>query len=229
MTRTWSYSVLKDYETCPQRIKLKLLKAPVPDVPPIRGVEIHALAERFVRGELDRLPAELRRFEQEFEDERQMWVAGTIEVESEWGFTPDWEPVGWFDAWLRVKCDQVQHLENSLSIVDHKTGKSFGNEVPHLQQAQLYALAGFMRYPEINVIETVMRYLDEGKSTRKLWSRDKDCIRLLNQYRKRVSYLMDDRILKPKANRMNCRFCRYSTNDTGSGACAFAVPWETTT
>jgi hypothetical protein len=225
--RAWSYSTLKDYESCPHRIKLKLEKAPVPEqTEENRGTIIHRLCEEFVKGEIEEVPRELRKFEEQFWEDRDSFFEGKMEVEQEWGFTQDWEQCNWFEAWLRVKCDQVLHLaEHELRITDHKSGKKFGNEVPHLQQAQLYALSAFMRYPKVEAIETEMRYLDEGKRTLKLWSRDKDCVRLLAQYNKRVGFFQVDTILKPNANRMNCKYCRYGVTN-GSSACAHAVPWE---
>lgn len=222
----WSYSTLKDYETCAHRIKLKLDKAPVPEQEENRGTIIHRLAEQYVKGEIDELPRELRKFETQFEEDRNAFFEGKLEVESEWGFDPDWNQCSWFDAWLRVKCDQVHHYDAiSLCITDHKTGKRFGNEVPHLQQAQLYALAAFMRYPKVDHIQTVMRYLDHGEVTCRLWDRDKDCVRLMQQYEKRVRWLQMDTVFKPNPNRMNCRFCRYGISN-GSGACGSAIPWE---
>ena len=225
--RAWSYSSLKDYESCPHRIKLKLEKAPVPQQEEEnRGTVVHRLCEEFVKGGIDELPRELRKFEEQFWEDRDAFIAGTMEVEQEWGFDQDWEQCSWYEAWLRVKCDQVHHLaEHELRITDHKTGKKFGNEVPHLQQAQLYALSAFMRYPKVESIETEMRYLDEGKRTLKLWSRDKDCARLLAQYTKRVGFYQVDSILKPNPNRMNCKYCRYGVTN-GSSACAHAIPWE---
>lgn len=224
--RSWSYSSLKDYETCAHRIGLKLNKAPVLPQEENRGTVIHRLCEEFVKGEIEELPRELRKFEEQFLEDRDSFFQGVMEVEQEWGFDADWETCSWFEAWLRVKCDQVHHLaEHELRVTDHKTGKSFGNEVPHLQQAQLYALAAFMRYPKVEAIETEMRYLDEGKRKLKLWSRDKDCVRLLAQYTKRQLPYQVDTVFKPNPNRMNCRFCRYGVTN-GSSACAHAVPWE---
>lgn len=223
---SWSYSSLKDYETCPHRIQLKLNKAPIPEQEENRGTIIHRMAEQYVKGEIDSLPRELRKFEEQFEEDRASYTEGKLEVESEWGFDPDWEQTNWFDAWLRVKCDQVLHISPSETrVTDHKTGKRFGNEVPHLQQAQLYALATFVKYPDVNYIETEMRYLDLGEQTKKLWSRDKDCVRLMGQYMKRVGWMQRDTVFKANPNRMNCRWCRYGTSN-GSGACGSAITWE---
>lgn len=223
---SWSYSTLKDYESCPYRIKLKIDKAPVPEQEENRGTIIHRLAEQYVKGEIEELPRELRKFEEQFEEDRNAFFEGKLEVESEWGFNTDWNDCSWFEAWLRVKCDQVLHISDTEArVTDHKTGKRFGNEVPHLQQAQLYALATFMRYPTVDHIETEMRYLDLGEQTKKLWSRDKDAVRLMQQYSKRASWLQNDRLFKANPNKMNCRWCRYGTSN-GSGACGFAITWE---
>ena len=223
---SWSYSALKDYETCPHRIKLKLDKAPVPEQEENRGTIIHRLAEQYVKGEIEELPRELRKFETQFEEDRNAFFEGKLEVESEWGFTYEWEPCSWFEAYCRIKCDQVLHISDSEArVTDHKTGKRFGNEVPHLQQAQLYALATWVKYPMVDHIETEMRYIDLGETTKRLWSRDKDCIRLMDQYIKRVSWMQRDNVFKPNPNRMNCRWCRYGISN-GSGACGSAIPWE---
>lgn len=184
------------------------------------------MAEQYVKGEIEELPRELRKFETQFEEDRNAFFEGKLEVESEWGFDIEWEPCNWYDAWLRVKCDQVLHISDTEArVTDHKTGKRFGNEVPHLQQAQLYALATFMRCPSVDYIETEMRYLDHGEVTKRLWSRDKDCVRLMEQYIKRARWLQLDRVFKPNPNRMNCRFCRYGISN-GSGACGSAIAWE---
>lgn len=221
--RSWSYSSLKDYEACPQRIKLKLDKAPVLPQEENRGTTVHRLCEEYVKGEIDELPRDLRKFEEQFVSDRECYLTGAMELEQEWGYDQDWQQASWFEAWLRVKCDQVVHLSDTeLRIVDYKTGKRFGNEVPHLQQAQLYALAAFMRYPNIESIETEMRYLDHGEVTRKLWSRAKDCVRLLEQYTKRVRWMQIDNVFKPNPNKMNCRWCKYGISN-GSNACGHAV------
>lgn len=223
---SWSYSALKDYETCPHRIKLKLDKAPVPEQEENRGTIIHRLAEQYVKGEIEELPRELRKFETQFEEDRNAFFEGKLEVESEWGFTYEWEPCSWFDAYCRIKCDQVLHISDSEArVTDHKTGKRWGNEVGHMDQAALYALGTFMRYPKVDAIETEFRYLDVGEQTKRLWSRDKDCIRLMQRYEKRVQWLQMDKTFKPKPTRMACHWCRYSNNEVGSGACGYSVPW----
>ena len=225
--KTWSYSVLKDYESCPHRLKLKSEGAPSPAFEKNRGTLVHEAAESFVRGTLSLLPPELHRFKPQFEELKAHFNEGAATVEEEWGFDFDWGVTSYNapDVWLRVKTDAFIRIDDGAAvIIDWKTGKSFQNAVPHMQQAQLYALTAMMKYPDVQAVETRFAYLDEGKTTKKLFTRE-DLPRLLANYERRSTTMFTDVECKPKPNRMNCRFCKYGVTN-GSDACGFAIPWE---
>ena len=66
------------------------------------------------------------------------------------GVLPKWEPTGWIspDTWARVKLDAlVSETDTSARVIDYKTGKQFGNEIAHSQQALIYAIGTFFMYP----------------------------------------------------------------------------------
>ena len=67
--RSWSYSSLKTFESCPYRLYIqKVKKIQEPSSPAAdRGTKIHQEAEDYVRGELGELPESLKKFKSEFE------------------------------------------------------------------------------------------------------------------------------------------------------------------
>lgn len=225
--RSWSFSALTSYEQCPHRLRLKEQKAPVLPQEENRGTQIHALAEKYIRGEIEAMPRELMKFEDTFDYLRGEYAAGRVTVEREWGFTPDWEPTDWFSAWLRVKTDVCERVSPAeITVYDWKTGKREGNEVKASFQGQLYALAAFMRFPEVEAIGTEFCFLDKGERISRVYSRDKDLTRIFNAYKRRVDVMMGDLLLTPKPSRMACRFCVYGPNEGGSNACAHGIASE---
>jgi hypothetical protein len=56
------------------------------------------------------------------------------------------------DVWGRIKLDAFVHeTETSARVIDYKTGKAFGNEIAHSQQALVYAIGSFFRYPDLQI------------------------------------------------------------------------------
>lgn len=225
--KSWSFSSLLSYEECPFRFYLKATGAERPEREPVRGELVHTMAEQYVRGELDKLPKELRRFAKEFEEERELYQQGKLIVEDPWAFDRDLRPCAWGapEAWLRMKLDQLVLLDDkALRVVDLKTGKRYGNELKHVQQGQLYMIGAFLKYPDAALAEVVFRYLDEGKSSKRVYTR-RDMEKFLPKWLARAKAMTDDTIFKAKPNRITCRFCDYGLN-VGSGACPYAVPWD---
>jgi RecB family exonuclease len=231
--KSWSFSVLRDFEQCPYKVYLaKVEKAPQPEVgddpdhPLIRGDRIHKEAEAFIKGEGE-LTKDLRKFRSELERLAEIYPEGNLEVEKKWGFTRDWEPCDFFDSnvWLRVICDFVEHSpeEPVLFVGDHKTGKSFGKEVPHRQQQQLYGIAALMKYPDKQIASSQMWYLDEGKKSA-IGRYDRHSIApLLQRWTSRAEKMTGALTFPAKPNRSNCRFCPYSPNEAGNGRCPYGV------
>ena len=103
------------------------------------------------------MPDSLKKFKDEFEELRQLFEEAKVELEGEWGFTKDWEICGWMEGrtWARIKLDAlVNESDTSARVIDYKTGKRFGNEISHSQQALLYAIGTFLRYPNLEFAQT---------------------------------------------------------------------------
>lgn len=163
----WSFSRWNDYNKCARLAFYKhVLRLKEPGSAAMeRGSAIGELAERFAQkgSKRKKCPAELAAFEAEFRDLQTRLVRS----EEEWAFRKDWTPTGWFDddAWCRVKvdCAYVDPGRKLMVVIDYKTGKERDY---HLEQLDLYALAGFLKAEElgddVTHVEVQLWYLDQG-------------------------------------------------------------------
>lgn len=227
--KAWSWSSLKKDEQCnyqTQLAKVDKLKGPERDEnsPLERGNKIHKQAEDFVQGTIDKIPKPLQKFEGDFNLLRSMFNDGMVVVEENWGFDENWGIVDWMahNIWARIKCDVVVMFDaKHVLIVDYKTGKKFGNEVPHTQQGQLYAVSAFMRYPDLERADVEFWYLDEGKRSKKSYTREQS-LKYLKRFTDRGVAMTTRKVFTPKPNKFNCQWCDFGINN-GTGECPYAV------
>jgi RecB family exonuclease len=210
---TWSFSGLLDYEECPLRARFRYIdKIPTEAHPAAeRGTKIHDEAEKFVKGEIDDLPKSLSKFGPEFYEWRDAYSEGTVIAEEQWGLTRDCEPCGFFDdnVWWRGLLDLlVLHKdEGRMDILDHKTGKEY--PVKHLQQGQLYTFVAFLMFPDYEIANAQMVYLDLGKMSRPVKFNKQQAAKYGANFISRAEKMTSDTEFIPKANRYNCRWCSY--------------------
>ena len=106
-------------------------------------------------------------------------------------------------------------------IPTHNTGKSFGNEVSHTQQGQLYAVALMVMFPEAESIAVEFWYLDEGKKKQRHYTRAK-LTRIMASFNKRGQAMTSATTFPAKANAINCKWCEFGVHK-GNGTCQYAV------
>jgi hypothetical protein len=239
----WSYSRLEIFERCPWRAKLQFVdkrdteaaKAANAEAQAkgeaarLRGLEVHENAEKFVRGEIDELPKELKKNAKLFEETRAIMAEAPARVvlEEDWAFNKDWQPTEYYgtDAWCRMKLDRfVWHDDEKTAgeLTDYKTGKKMGNEVKHGQQGQLFTIGSFMRYPSLQAIKVQFAYLDEGKmSLPKTYSREQ-AMAFLPSFDRRGRAMTEATVFPPKPNRINCAWCPFGPS-RGDGSCHYGV------
>jgi len=223
---SWSYSRAVVFESCRLRARLAYVdKIPEPlrALPPgksehanDRGTRVHTAAEKYVTGTVELLP-ELASFSAEFTRANQLYKEGLVSVEGEWAFTQDWAPTAWMsnDAWLRMKLDVFVRLTDTHAVViDYKTGKKSGNEIKHAEQGQLYQLAAFMRYPELEEIDVEFWYTDQDDLTHMRYTRDQG-LRFFRGFDQRGKRITSEREFPPSPNAHNCRWCPYGPKGTG--------------
>lgn len=230
--KTWSYSRLVDFEQCKLRAKLKYIDRIPEPVRPLprgktehandRGTRIHEAAEAFVRGDVEHLIPELDKFSTEFHELRDKYKQGMVSLEGEWAVNEDWEPVAWNSnaAWARIKLDAFVRLSPTHAVViDYKTGKKFGNEIKHAEQTQLYQLAAFLRYPELETIDVELWYTDQDDLTHMKYSRAQG-IRFFKNFNQRGIAMTTADSFPPNPNVFSCKWCPYSShNPHGTGDC----------
>lgn len=226
--KTWSYSRLSIFEQCKLRAKLAYIdRIPEPErpLPPgktehanDRGTRVHEAAELFVKNEnrIELLP-ELRHFAPEYEKLRALYKEGKVSLEGEWAVDKYWTPVAWNapDAWARMKLDAFVRLTPSHAVViDFKTGRRFGNEVKHAEQGQLYQLAAFVRYPDIEKIDVEFWYTDQNELTRTSFTRSQG-LRFLPAYERRGLAVTETTDFPANPNAFSCKWCPYGPKGTG--------------
>jgi len=229
--KAWSFSRLTDFEKCRYMAKLKYVdRVPEPARPlPAgktehandRGTRIHEGAELFVRGGVD-LISELGRHSDKFLDLRDSFKSGEASLEGEWAVDRQWSPVAWKseDAWCRMKLDAfVQVSKTHGRVIDYKSGKVYGNEVKHTEQGQLYQLATFLKFPDLETIDVEFWYIDHGPDHDMInsYTREQGTL-YFDKYHKRGAAMTDCTDFKPNPNVYSCRWCPYNGD-----ACEFGI------
>lgn len=126
-----------------------------------RGTEIHKGIEDFIKGDEACMP-NLKSHIDYINNLQDMFAEGKVWVEEKWGFDRNWSVADYFSAWCRVKTDCYYFdSPKSLIIDDWKTGKKYGNEAKHRVQGQGYAIAGFMKFKQVENVQVNMRYVDQ--------------------------------------------------------------------
>lgn len=216
-----SFSKLMDFESCAFKAFLKHCER-IPDPKPNpyaeRGTVIHGKAEDFLNRKIKTLPDELMKFKDEFLALKKR-DPSTLEMEQEWGFDREWNITPYKTAWLRMKADLIVHDSPVHALaVDYKTGKKFGNEIKHGEQLQVYALATFIRYPELQEITTELWYLDVDDLTSVKVTRERALERFLRVFDRRFRKMTDAKVFPPNPNIFSCKYCPYG-HVTGTGDC----------
>ena len=141
------------------------------------------------------------------------------------------------EAWRRkiIKVEQIASQPTQCILVDsadhtflctekfiptHNTGRKFGNEIKHAEQLQLYQLATFMRYPQLQTVHAELWYLDQNETTSQKFSRAMG-LRYRDKFTKRGDALTACEDFPAAANIHACRWCQYGP--WGGGQCAEGV------
>lgn len=238
--KAWSFSALSTFETCPLRSKYqKLDKVPELSRPgPAsgehandRGTRIHDNLEQYVRGKAE-LTKELILFKEDIDAIKPFFAVDQVELEGMWCFNNAWVPVheqDYSNIWLRVKLDVFVLLSDTRAVViDLKTGKRYGNEVKHAQQTQLYALASFLRFPDLQEITTELWYPDVDELASMEFTRTQG-LRFFKSFNDRGTLMTSTTDFKPKPSQSACMFCPYAAKESSnrwvnkSGHCPYGV------
>lgn len=226
MIKTWSYSRLAVFEQCKYRAKLAYIdRIPEPqrelapgqqEFPNERGTRVHTAAEIFAQGK-GQLIEELSTFSGEFRELKTSYKAGKVTLEQEWAFDNDWIPTSWMsdNAWLRVKLDAMVKLSDTEAVViDYKTGRKSGNEIKHGEQGQLYQLATFMKYEQLEKIFVEFWYLDQDEIVKTTYTKEQG-MQFYKKFNERGMQITETSDFPPNPNKFTCKWCPYGPKGTG--------------
>lgn len=203
----WSYSKLKNYETCPKRhwhIDVAKDVREEESEALMWGNEVHAALAR----RLDKntpLPPPMQMYEPWCE--RILATPGTLLVEQKLAITADFGACTFFDkaAWFRAIGDVIKIAGPVAMIMDWKTGKIVEDSV----QLALAAGCVFAHHPEVQRVRSEFIWLKEDASTRvdlkreempKIWRDLWPRIEALKQAHETVTY-------PPKPGSLCARWC----------------------
>jgi hypothetical protein len=166
----WSYSKLKNFETCPKRHWHLDVAKDVKDEESehiMYGNMVHkALAERI--GEGKELSQSFKHLEPWAE--KILKTDGRVLTEQQLAITKDYAPTEWFgkDAWYRGIADVIKIVGPVALVIDWKTGKILEDGT----QLALMAQCVFAHHPDVKKIRTEFVWLKEDATTRADFTRE---------------------------------------------------------
>jgi hypothetical protein len=161
---SWSYSKLKNYETCPKRYFHVDVEKSIKEEEGeslLWGNAVHkALAERVQKG--TPLPKGMEPYEKWAE--RILTGAGKILVEQKLAINSDFGPESFFSdgAWYRGIGDVIKIIGQVALVADYKTGKILEDG----SQLALMAACVFAHHPGVMKIRSEFIWLKEDATTR---------------------------------------------------------------
>lgn len=157
---SWSFSRLKNYETCPKKhYELDIAKNYTESSEALTwGNTVHKALEQALLAKTPlSLPPEMAKYKKYIASI--LKVPGVIEVEKQFALDEQFQPVGWFDkaAWYRGKADVVIICGDTALAFDWKTGKIQKDSV----QLMLMAQCIFTHYPSVKKVRTIYVWLQD--------------------------------------------------------------------
>jgi hypothetical protein len=165
----WSLSKLGTFTKC----RRKFLYSYIQLLPQIkgaaasRGIDQHAIIESYFNGNRKDLPTDLAHYKEWFDVLRGMEYKPELQL----AMLAGWLPCTWEDpaAWWKGVLDLLVRRESVAWLFDWKTGKIYPD---HFDQKELYTIAVFTHYPEIQEVIAHHVYLDLHKQTKDIFRRD---------------------------------------------------------
>lgn len=211
----WGYSKLEIFEQCPQKFKFQFIdKLPQPGSPAMeRGSKMHENIESYLNGWVPELIPECQSFQEAIDALRgeQFQAEQAIGLDKDWNKLPDWFHK---DTWIRAKADAMYTKNNSLVVIDFKSGKY---RIPSTDQIELYAIVGGALYPEVKKVTAEYWFLDTGEVYPRVYTQA-ELLALRKKFEKRVAPMYVNTNWAPRPS-MECRWCPYSK--TKGGKCKY--------
>ncbi len=213
---SFTYSKLKNFETCPRQheaVDIKRLPGMEPSGDAIDyGNEVHKALSDALKKENGEVPPRLKYL--------QYWVdyvnslPGKKYIEDGWGLDKNFNETAYFGnfAWCRLKVDAAVVGDKVGWLIDWKTGKRLEEPL----QLWISAAVMFQKFPQLKVIDSMFVWLkeDDGKNSHECISAEtikySDIPDIWSQILPRVKSYEDavaSGVFMPKPGK-HCRWCR---------------------
>ena len=190
-----------------------------------RGTELHDATEQFVKGYLPSLPKEIKYQREYIESCRRMVDEGKkVYAENPWYFDKEWTPQEKEGHRLVLKLDQYYFETPNIMVIDEwKSGKAIGNEAKHVRQTKFYATGAFMKFPDLQLVNTYVRYFDQNFVLPRSYTREQS-MAFHRTFDNQLRLFWHDTKYQPRPSRAACGICPYNAMNTdGSYFCAYGV------
>ena len=219
---SWSFSRLSEWLNCPYKAKLKFVdKLKEPESPAFaHGSAVHKGIEQSIMNFVPKIPFQIATRANEIIAEAAVaYKVGTGKVEESWNFKKDWTETTWNDwngCFLRVKIDFFNKRNNVAEVVDWKTGKYREYTVDdYKMQLKLYALATFMKYSDVDRVETKLVFVEGPGHVETMTFEREQLSELKTYFDVKVSVMISDKVFEPKAS-WKCKWCHWRKENGGS-------------
>jgi hypothetical protein len=187
---SWSYSVLKNYETCPRRYFAynvdKSVKEPESDALKY-GHDVHAAFDARVSKGVP-LPTGMTMHEGMLA--RLADAPGSTVTEQKLALASDFSPSRWFGkgAWFRIVVDYQNTQGETATVVDYKTGRPSED----MTQLQLTAVTAFAHDAKLQRVKAALAFVSYGEIERAEFKRS-DTTEIWGEILPRVKKLVEAR------------------------------------
>jgi hypothetical protein len=212
----WSYSRYGTWKKCPRLYKYRVIdnlpEPPMTEGPAVRGTEIHAMFEAYLKDQITELTDEFSYYQNFLDGLKAYGVHSEIKL----AFDENWEPVDW-DAenmWFRCILDALVVQPDRGTIYDWKTGREYKD---HADQREIYSISVLSAYPELYEASAYHTYIDTKQNTFTTFHRDQ-LPELKAKWKENVRLMFED-TLWPANPSFMCRYCNFSRYK--GGPCAF--------
>jgi hypothetical protein len=204
---SWSYSKLKNFETCPKRHLhydvLRDVKEPE-SAPMAEGHAVHKAFELRVK---EGKPLPLGMVQHEKLLEKIIDAPGDTYPEQKLALNNEFKPVGWFatTAWFRTVVDLCKVSGTKATVLDYKTGKPNAD----LTQLQLLSATIFHYLPAVNRVKAGLLFLNHDHIVPAEFVRD-DLPEIWSEILPRVKAVekaQRDQEFPPKPSGLCVRYC----------------------
>lgn len=216
----YSFSKIECWNSCPYKFKLNYLtdleRVPTENLALYRGSYFHHYIETrnkdfkinhiFTQEEKDACDKILKEF---FNSDIYYHLENKGQHELKFSISTKLEflPYKSKDGWLRGAIDYHYFKDNKLIIVDWKSGRYKTPEEQSNSQTMLYAIWGFLKYPEINEIEAYYVYIEHNLENKFLFKRE-ELTSYIKKFFKNVKHIETDLEFKKRPTNL-CNWCDF--------------------